>query len=264
MKTSFSLLLLLLLGLSQAHPTVEDEYEEDVEEEDDDTLDISTRILTTNNNTDESLLEGDLLVPKTRNAMKCWSSSCKWSKGSDGRVTIPYTIHSHFSSSEKQKILRAMKSFHSKTCIRFVPRKGERNYIDVVSKGGCYSSLGRTGGRQELSLAKRGCVHHGIIQHEFIHALGFQHEQTRSDRDQYVTIVWANIKHGMKHNFQKSQTNNLGTLYDYSSVMHYGRTAFSTNGRPTIVPKKSTTANIGQRRSMTRSDIKRIKKLYQC
>src|SRR4029434_219128 len=57
----------------------------------------------------------------------------------------------------------------------------------------CFSSLGRTGGKQVVSLQKSGCVYHGIIQHELNHALGFYHEQTRSDRDQYVKINWNYI-----------------------------------------------------------------------
>lgn len=256
------MLLLLLLGLSQAHPTIEDAGEEDIEDEEDDAVDITTGILTTNDNIDESLLEGDLLRPKTRNAIKCWSNQCLWKKGSNGKVTIPYTFNGQFSSWEKKKIVKAMKGFQGKTCIRFVPRNGQRDYIKVVNKKGCYSSLGRQGGPQELSLKKQGCMHHGIIQHEFIHALGFRHEQTRSDRDKHVKINWRNIKSGMDFNFKKYQTNNLNTPYDYSSIMHYGRKAFSINGRDTITPNGN--ARIGQRQRMSRLDIQRINQLYGC
>ncbi|XP_075893836.1 high choriolytic enzyme 1-like [Nelusetta ayraudi] len=262
MKSSFSLLLLLLLGLSQAHPTIEDADEEDFEDEEDDTVDITTGILTTNENMNESLLEGDMMHDKTRNAM-CWNDRCLWKKRSNGKVIIPYTIDRQFSSSEKKKIRKAMKGFQRKTCIVFKKRKnGQRDYIRVVNKEGCYSSLGRQGGAQDLSLKKQGCMHHGIIQHEFIHALGFRHEHTRSDRDEYVKINWGTIKSGMQFNFKKGRTNNLNTPYDYSSIMHYGRTAFSINGRETITPNRN--VRIGQRQRMSKWDLKRINRLYGC
>ncbi|KAI9517964.1 hypothetical protein NQZ68_001134, partial [Dissostichus eleginoides] len=269
MTPSASLLLLLLLGLSQALPLqeegIEEEEEEEEEVDEEDTVDITTRILTSNNATDEILLEGDLLAPKTRNAMKCWSQSCLWKKGSGGLVTIPFTTSSQFTSWERQKITNAMNAFHSKTCLRFVPRRNQYDYISIENKGGCYSSLGKTGGRQVLSLNRRGCVYHGTIQHEINHALGFQHEQTRSDRDSYVRINWQNINPQNAYNFKRHATNNLNTPYDYTSIMHYGKTAFSIQrGKDSITPIPNPNVQIGQRKGMSRWDIVRINKLYRC
>lgn len=56
--------------------------------------------------------------------------------------------------------------------------------------------MGRDGGLQLLSLSAFGCMERGIIQHELLHALGFYHEHTRSDRDQYVRINWENVPEG--------------------------------------------------------------------
>jgi hypothetical protein len=62
--------------------------------------------------------------------------------------------------------------------------------------------------------------------HEFGHAIGFHHEQTRPDRDQYVQILYDNIQQGVEYNFQRYSTsviNDHGVPYDYRSVMHYGK-----------------------------------------
>ncbi|KAL2077090.1 hypothetical protein ACEWY4_026594 [Coilia grayii] len=179
-------------------------------------------------------MEGDLVVPRTRNALICWNNACLWKKSSKGKVEVPYTVSSSFSSYEKGAIETAMSVFSTQTCITFVPRSSESDYVAIENRDGCFSSLGRTGGRQELSLNRDGCVYHGIIQHELNHALGFYHEHTRSDRDQYVTINWKYIDPAQYHNFEKQRTNNQGTPYDYSSVMHYGRTLFHTINRATI------------------------------
>lgn len=60
----------------------------------------------------------------------------------------------------------------------------------------CWSFLGQTGGSQTLSLQTPGCMWSGVAAHELMHALGFVHEQSRSDRDHYVSIVWKNIMPG--------------------------------------------------------------------
>ena len=70
------------------------------------------------------------------------------------------------------------------------------------------------------------CLQKGIIIHEMGHAIGFQHEQTRPDRNAFVTINSANIQSGVEYNFRQYSTNQVGTFnipYDYSSVMHYSQ-----------------------------------------
>ncbi|KAG9261059.1 high choriolytic enzyme 1-like [Astyanax mexicanus] len=250
---SLSILALLMLGLTQAVPLMEPQH-----------VDITTRILSTNNGSRELLLEGDIVLPRTRNALVCANNNCFWKKSSTGLVQVPFTVSADFSSTDRAVIAGAMATFHSKTCIRFVDRSTEIDYLSIENRDGCYSSLGRTGGKQVVSLSTRGCVYHGIVQHELNHALGFYHEHTRSDRDRYVTINWQNIDPTMQYNFNKENTNNLNTLYDYSSVMHYGKTAFTINGLNTITPIPDASVQIGQRVDLSIIDIQRINTLYNC
>uniref|UniRef100_A0A672G4B0 Metalloendopeptidase n=1 Tax=Salarias fasciatus TaxID=181472 RepID=A0A672G4B0_SALFA len=263
MTLSASLLLLLLLGLAQAVPLQEDEEQEGDPE--DESVDISSRILNTNNGTYEFLLEGDLLPPSTRNAQKCWGNRCLWDKGQDGLVTIAYSVNRQFSGGERQLIDNALKSFESKSCIRFVARTHQRDYLRIESQGGCFSSVGKQGGGQVLSLNRQGCMYPGVVQHEVLHALGFRHEHNRSDRDQYVRINWQNIQPQSAYNFDKQDTNNLGVSYDYGSIMHYGKTAFSIDGyMETITPIPDPSVNIGQQKDFSKLDIEKLNKLYSC
>nr|BAI68361.1 hatching enzyme [Paracheirodon innesi] len=250
---SLSILALLMLGFTQAVPLIESQH-----------VDITTRILSTNNGSRELLVEGDIVLPRTRNALVCPSNNCFWKKSPTGLVQVPFTVSADFSSSDRAVIAGAMATFHSKTCIRFVSRTIESDYLSIESRDGCYSPVGRSGGQQVVSLSTSGCVYHGIVQHELNHALGFYHEHTRSDRDGYVTINWKNIDPTMQYNFNKENTNNLNTPYDYSSVMHYGKTAFTINGLDTITPIPNASVQIGQRVDLSTIDILRINTLYKC
>lgn len=54
-----------------------------------------------------------------------------------------------------------------------------------------------SGGRQEVNLQNPGCVtKKGTVLHELLHAIGFMHEQSRPERDNFVEIVYKNIKPG--------------------------------------------------------------------
>ena len=64
----------------------------------------------------------------------------------------------------------------------------------------------------------------GTVTHETAHALGFYHEQSRYDRDDYVSINMNNIDPALQYNFVKmtqQTSNNLGVPYDFGSVMQY-------------------------------------------
>ncbi|XP_037810161.1 astacin-like [Lucilia sericata] len=210
-------------------------------------------------------LEGDILIPKQMVIMKngLTSQSSRWPKG-----IVPYEIRGNFNDRDMSIIENAINEYHRRTCIRFVPRSNEQDYVSIVSgNSGCWSSVGRVGGKQEVNLQSPGCLTKpGTAIHELMHALGFLHEQNREERDSYVSIQYENIQPSAVSNFDRAaKTIAFGVPYDYGSVMHYSANAFSTNGRPTIIPRQNMgSTKMGQRDGFSASDVEKLNKMYDC
>lgn len=66
--------------------------------------------------------------------------------------------------------------------------------------GRCSSYVGRTFPNGQVVSIGQNCDIIAIVEHELLHALGFWHEQSRYDRDEYVTIVNENILEGLSVN----------------------------------------------------------------
>ncbi|CAG2114543.1 unnamed protein product, partial [Medioppia subpectinata] len=53
----------------------------------------------------------------------------------------------------------------------------------------CKSKIGRKGGKQYLDLASGCLASVRKVTHELLHAVGFHHEHSRPDRDDYVEVI---------------------------------------------------------------------------
>ncbi|CAI4232412.1 unnamed protein product [Auanema sp. JU1783] len=163
-------------------------------------------------------------------------------------------------------LAKAVKQYHEKTCIRFVPRAaGESDYLFIGKVDGCFSEVGRTSGVQVLSL-DNGCMEYATIIHEMMHVVGFYHEHERWDRDNFIDIIWQNIDRGALDQFGKvdlSKTSYYGQPYDYKSILHYDSLAFSKNGFPTMLPKQKSAA-IGNAKDFSDVDLAKINRMYSC
>ncbi len=148
-----------------------------------------------------------------------------------------YQFDPGFPSQHRALVRSSLEAWREYANVRFVESSSASNRVLVVNEDGCWSYVGMIGGVQKLSLrvgapGEGTCVHPGVIRHEFAHALGMQHEQSRSDRNNWVEIVEANVEPDRLHNFNIVSTVNY-TAYDYHSVMHYGSCAFGVRC-PTI------------------------------
>ncbi|NOX60053.1 MAG: hypothetical protein GXP29_14500 [Planctomycetes bacterium] len=157
----------------------------------------------------------DILVRVDRGAVGAWPG---------GIVPV---VFSGISASEKATHLQAMDEWnYSGANVTFIHRTNEVNYVKLIPTSGSNSSfVGMIGGEQELNVNNPGIF---IAAHEQCHALGFHHEQSRTDRDSFVQINCKNINPDKFLNFVIdpgvfTQT----TSYDYDSIMHYSQCKFT-------------------------------------
>lgn len=185
-------------------------------------------------------------------------SSWAWTGG-----IIYYTIPPGLASAGI--INNAIDHVNASTNICLVQRTTQSDYLVFQDTDyACWSYVGKIGGAQAVNV--HSACGFGAAVHEICHAAGMWHEQSRNDRDSYVTVNTANIQSGYGSNFDKYGS--WGTesgAYDYGSIMHYGAFAFSSNGLPTIsvkTPPAAAGTSIGQRGGLSGGDVAALNAIY--
>ncbi|MDR4505893.1 MAG: M12 family metallopeptidase [Candidatus Scalindua sp.] len=164
------------------------------------------------------VIEGDILVrisePEGTFESNLWSNR-----------RVPYQFDSNVSSLNQTRAVNAMAELEAVSNIDFRPRNGEGNYVHFQNSTVNNSAVGMKGGRQVINIVSWSSRF--IIVHECMHAAGFWHEQSRPDRDSFVTIHLDRIPSDKEHNFDKKSSADVLGTYDFDSVMHYDQCAFS-------------------------------------
>ncbi|XP_068628628.1 uncharacterized protein [Battus philenor] len=217
------------------------------------------------NDRQRRLILEDVAEGLSRNGLR--DSTKRWP---DNEV-VYFIQPEHFTEDQLQAIQSGIDDLAQASCVKFRPyKKGDRDAVVIQgSRRGCFSQVGYQGGYQVLNLngrhpVGRGCFRHGTIVHELLHTLGFYHMQSSPDRDDYIDVMWENILKPARHNFRKYNmfaVSDFGVGYDYESVLHYSKKAFSSNGQDTLVPKEKG-VEIGQRIGLSDKDTQKLNKMY--
>eukprot|EP00435_Cladocopium_sp_Y103_P033519 s30_g8.t1 len=197
-------------------------------------------------------------------------------------AVVPYCFRPGIMRTSMENVQRAIAQIqHMVPGIQFklLGTKGEAceespSIMATDTQQGCFSEIGMKtqflGGSQTLNVPPVCTV--GVVIHELLHALGMAHEQARPDRDQYVRVVWNNVRPGMESQFSVMGNADTARPYDLTSIMHYGQTSFTRNGQPTLVltslgqasMRSSGATFVGQRESMSQMDFEQLVHLYNC
>jgi len=161
----------------------------------------------------------------------------------NGVATVYYLIDSASDPNATAKIQTAIATFNKDFAkiIQWVPwvSSSGPNYVDInLSAGDTSGEYEANEGYEAIPaqpMAGSTDCTIGTILHEMGHVIGLWHEQSRPDRDTYVTVNYDNVIKGSWSNFQ-IDTDNQQILagYDYASVMQYIPFAFSRDGGPVI------------------------------
>jgi hypothetical protein len=182
---------------------------------------------------------------------------------------IPYAIAS--GSGNLTNLNAALSQFNSTfSNIQFVPYTSQTDYVDFNfnpddNSGECEATVGRAGGEQMVggSGGSNNPCSLATVLHEMGHVVGLWHEQSRPDRNTYISVNYDNLIKGSISNFNQIYDNaqTFGTLFDYASIMEYPAFSFSRNGGPAIesMPAGIPLSNLA---GYTATDIDGIERLY--
>lgn len=176
----------------------------------------------------DAVLIGDMVFSPDSGLLRGTHNANLWPAG-----IVPYAFDPAVTEVNRTRAVAAMAEWEAVAGVDFVPRTSETAYINLINSTGNWSYVGRTGGKQDIGMYNWSMKF--VIAHELGHALGLWHEQSRPDRDTYITVMYDNIAVANQHNFSK--IGSAHGAYDFGSVMHYDDYAFSTNGQRTIVAK---------------------------
>ncbi|XP_068229045.1 protein SpAN-like [Palaemon carinicauda] len=218
----------------------------------------------------EELFEGDIrLTPEQRAMLEERKAipdlAYRWPEAEDGFPRVLYRFQDDMVN--RPAIMDAINHWEEETCIRFELTSAEetRPHLQFLKSNGCWSFIGMLQQPGQKIAIGDGCDNRGLIAHEIGHAIGFYHEQSRSDRDEHVNIHMENVIPHLQKNFDKYVDDNFSVPYDLSSDMHYTSNSFTIEGKLTISTKDPLAQElIGQRFGLSHYDKLLANRMYSC
>jgi len=192
---------------------------------------------------------------------------------------VPYVFTPSFTYTDRLTFAKAVEIIEASTCLKFVGRSNQRDYIRVEREcacggscfgGGYTDGLGAKAPRRLVIGA--ACISPtsesgvGLVIHEALHALGVVHTQNRPDRDEHIWVDFDKITAQGQYQYKKCDACNVhNTPYDCMSVMHYRDWAFSRAGKgDTMLPRRRNCDLKTATNKFTKTDAELLNRMYSC
>ena len=190
-----------------------------------------------------------------------------------GVARVPYTISAEDQNNPTAlaNINSAISEFNSQLSgvIQFVPATASDVNVAAfdlnpgIFTGVCEAFVGLQGGGPQTLGGAINCTV-GTLLHEMGHTVGLWHEQSRTDRNNFVNFLYNNVDKPNASNFNQLTFDEVDSgLYNYASIMQYPAFEFTRDGiSPTLesIPPGillGTTLN-----QYSTGDLDGIKRLY--
>ncbi|XP_067134268.1 bone morphogenetic protein 1-like [Centruroides vittatus] len=183
-------------------------------------------------------------------------------------AVLPYEINGNYSEKYIKMILQSMDMWESNTCIKFVPAEPSHKFRVIFTDVGdcvCCSTLGKVFEKQPIVLHQKVCYHVRSILHEMGHTIGFYHEQSRPDRDNFINVLYENIDKGKESQYKKlssGEADTLGFSYDFNSIMHYN--SYTKSGKESMQALNKSISLKESNKKLSKTDIAAANELYKC
>lgn len=235
-----------------------------------------------------SLIDGDILLPtwyvdlilsgKTSQRPEATFDINLWNNG-----IVPFQFALDITPANQTNMLNAMAVLENVANVDFQQCASNicnflSDHVLIANSTGNSSQVGRVGGQQVININSWGSQY--TIVHELMHCLGFYHEQSRPDRNTYISVNCNNVQGGCNGTIFNNNFTIPGNAlpygaYDFDSLMHYGQCSFSidcpagsscncTNTVITVLaPNQSWQTLIGQRNHLSVLDQAMVSFLYR-
>ncbi|XP_033727684.1 MAM and LDL-receptor class A domain-containing protein 2-like [Pecten maximus] len=151
-----------------------------------------------------------------------------WENGS-----VPYITTNMWPGDEFLPwIDESISHFHDEACLQWKERAEETEYVDFLGgdqNGFCAAYIGRLHNQSSpifLDQLTNNCKALYVVIHEMMHAIGFDHEQGRPDRFNWLIMNWECIMSFAINNYVKGPLSTSVEL-DWTSIMQYNPGIFN-------------------------------------